>query len=51
MNQQQYRQFLADPRTLLNGPGNVRQIKLAGLAATENAVSRAVMQNGVLSLR
>jgi len=51
MNQQQYRQFLDDPRTLLNGPGNVRQIKLTGLAATDNAVSRAVMQNGVMSLR
>lgn len=51
MNQQQYRQFLNDPRTLLNGTGNVRQIRLTGFGATDNAVSRAVVEGGVLSLR
>lgn len=51
MNQQQYRQFLGDPRTLLNA-GNVSEIRLdASMAQAANAVSRVVNQAGGNRLR
>ena len=51
MNQQQYRQFLNDPATLLNA-GNVSQIRLYGtMSQAANAVSRVVNQAGINRLR
>lgn len=52
MNQQQYRQFLDNPVALLNGPGNVRQIRLDGTMtqAIPNTVSRTVQNPGAVPL-
>jgi hypothetical protein len=52
MNQQQYRTFLNDPVQLLNGPGNVRQIKFDGsmARAIPNSVSRSVQRPGAVPL-
>ena len=52
MNQQQYRQFLDNPVALLNGPGNVRQIRLDGTMtqAIPNTVSRTVHNPGAVPL-
>lgn len=51
MTQQQYQQFLTDPCTFLNGPGNVRQLKFRRFHTADNSVSRAVTHGGVTSLR
>ncbi|MGN0920955.1 MAG: hypothetical protein ACI4NJ_04410 [Cellvibrio sp.] len=52
MDIKQYQQFLNDPRTLLNGAGNVSQIRLDGsMARASNAVSRVVSQAGVSRLQ
>ncbi|MEX3899856.1 hypothetical protein [Paraburkholderia sp. BR10954] len=52
MNPQQYRQFLANPAVLLNGPGNVRQIRLESDMTREipNSVSRTVQNPGAVPL-
>lgn len=52
MNQQQYRQFLNNPAVLLNGAGNVSQIRLNGnmSQAIANSVSRTVNHPGTVPL-
>ena len=52
MTPQQYRLFLDNPVALLNGPGNVRQIRLDGTMgqAIANSVSRTVQNPGAVPL-
>ncbi|RDU96659.1 hypothetical protein [Trinickia dinghuensis] len=52
MNPQQYRLFLDNPVLFLNGPGNVRQIRLDGTMtqAMPNSVSRTVQYPGAVPL-
>jgi hypothetical protein len=52
MNQQQYRGFLNDPVLLLNGVGNVRQIRFDGsmAQAIPNSVARTVQRPGAVPL-
>jgi hypothetical protein len=52
VDHQQYRQFLNDPVTFLNSPGNVRQIRLDGTMVQEmpNSISRTVQNPGAVPL-
>jgi hypothetical protein len=52
MNRQQYRQFLNNPVALLNGPGNVSQIRLHAsmTRAIANTVSRTVQRPDAVPL-
>lgn len=52
MDQLQYRQFLGDPVALLNGPGNVSEIRLDSTMVRDipNTVSRTVHNPGAVPL-